>query len=69
MDITELIIEHLNDRLTGEKERQFNDWLNQSYTHESMLERLRNMKKRGHDFAEISQLNPEKAWQKIETTK
>ena len=69
MDITELITGHLNGTLSKEKKQQFNDWLNQSYTHESMIERLKKMKENGHNFSEIDQLEPEKAWQKIQNNK
>jgi flagellin-specific chaperone FliS len=68
MNIAELIISHLNGALTQEKKQQFNDWLHQSYTHESMIERLKKMKENGHDFSEINQLEPSKAWQKIQSS-
>lgn len=65
MDITELIIERLNHGLTEEKERQFKEWLNQSYTHEAMIDRLKEMRSGGHDFADFKRLNPRKAWEKV----
>ena len=66
MDITELIIQKLNHELTAENEQRFEEWLKESYTHEAMMARLEKMKHKGHDFAELKELNPIKAWQRIE---